>query len=156
MKKYALCLVGLVIASEANAACKTNECNAGNLCYSDGAISCAQAQRCKDSKWTPLETGGTICSGSSRITIIAAHWNAQMDDRAGSFMGKLSAKCDNKETCDFLPKGPDSLLGDLSPGSHYSMSIKYICRDNEKNTGIRRLEVPSNKDQEPVNFNCFE
>lgn len=69
---------------------------------------------------------------------------------------QIAMACDSKEVCSFLPKGPGGLLGDLTPGSHYLLSIKYVCRSATQSKGVVRIERNENQDEEVVNFNCIE
>jgi hypothetical protein len=166
MKNVALLAIGLIMGSgSAYADCDpAKECIAGNLCYSDGAISCRQTQKCevtdRHAKWMPLQGSGTVCGSLFKIKILDVHLKAAEDTRESSATDIVAKKCDDQEVCSFMPKvngnPTGGLLGDPTPGSHVMITIKYICRGAMGSRGMVRLEIQPKDDINPVSFNCIE
>lgn len=152
-----LCAANLAFA-ECNVG-KT-ECEADNRCFGPGGISCSQFQQCRmingQATWVPLQGSGFSCNGSFKITIIEATAKAQMFDKTVNVTSQVAGVCNDKEVCSFTPKGSGALLGDLTPGSHYGMFVKFVCRSSTASKGITRIEFGPELDEKPINFNCIE
>src|SRR3954447_17347154 len=149
MKNILTVLLGLYICGASNSAFSAvacnpaSECRGGeNSCYSPGWIICGpqQQQQCtvKEGRatWTSVEGSGFACNGSYKLTIIEATLKSQYGQKQIDERPTIAKECNNQEVCSFLPKGSGGLIGDATPGSHYYLYIKYICRSEAGSKGI--------------------